>query len=140
MQSMERTDPKRSWLMSRVRGKNTSPEMRVRSMLHKRGYRYRLHSDSLPGRPDIVFPSRKTVIFIHGCFWHRHEGCSKTTTPRTRRQFWQEKFDQNVERDRNVRRTLRKLGWKVITVWECETFNADKLLGFLVRVLGSPGG
>jgi DNA mismatch endonuclease (patch repair protein) len=104
-------------------------------MLHKNGFRYRLHSERLPGKPDIIFPSRKIAIFVHGCFWHRHKNCSKATTPRTRRKFWQTKFDQNVERDRNVQRALRKLGWKVITVWECETRNEDKLILQLVKAL-----
>ena len=131
----ERIDPKRSWLMSRVRGKNTSPELRVRSAIHRRGFRFRLHSGQLPGTPDIVFPSRRIAIFVHGCFWHRHRDCSKASTPRTRRGFWREKFDQNVKRDRNVQRALRKLGWKVITVWECQTRNEDRLMARLTKVL-----
>lgn len=109
--------------MSRIRGKDTTPEVAVRSALHRLGYRFRLHRRDLPGRPDIVLPKHGTVIFVHGCFWHRHARCRYAYTPKSRVEFWQRKFQQNVERDRRVQRELRRLGWKVIVVWECETAN-----------------
>ena len=109
--------------MSRIRGKDTTPELAVRSALHRLGYRFRLHRRDLPGRPDIVLPKYGTVIFVHGCFWHRHARCKYAYTPKSRVEFWHHKFQQNVERDRRVQRELRRLGWKVIVVWECETAN-----------------
>ena len=113
--------------MSSVRGKDTKPEMVVRRLLHALGYRYRLHRKDLPGRPDIVFGGRHKVIFVHGCFWHRHAGCSKTTSPKTRRGFWAQKFGQNVDRDLRVDNELASRGWKGLTVWECETRDVDDL-------------
>lgn len=111
---------RRSWNMSRIRGRNTGPELRLRSLLHHAGFRFRLHPKQLPGRPDVVLPKHRTVIFVHGCFWHRHPGCQNTTTPSTRREFWQEKFDGNVSRDARNRAALEAAGWTVLTVWECE--------------------
>lgn len=111
---------RRSWNMSRIRGRNTKPELMLRSMLHREGFRFRLHSKNLPGRPDIVLPRYRTVIFVHGCFWHRHEGCRNATMPSTRREFWSEKFDKNKERDIRSREALESAGWKVCVVWECE--------------------
>lgn len=110
--------------MSRIRGKDTLPELRVRSLLHRMGYRFRLHRKDLPGKPDIVLPRYKTVVFIHGCFWHRHRGCRLAYMPKTRTPFWQEKFAANVERDRKNGNLLRKNDWRVVVIWECET--ADK--------------
>ena len=110
----------RSWNMSRIRGKDTTPERLVRSALHRMGYRFRLHRKDLPGKPDIVLPKHRVVIFVHGCFWHRHPRCRYATTPKTNRTFWNAKFKANIERDRRVRRELRKLGWKVVVVWECQ--------------------
>ena len=107
-------------MMSGIRGKNTRPEMIVRRALHAKGFRYRLHDRSLPGRPDLVFPRHRVALFVHGCFWHRHEGCPKATTPSTRPEFWQRKFDRNVERDREVRAAMRDLGWTPLVVWECD--------------------
>lgn len=106
--------------MSRIRGRDTGPEMRLRSLLHRAGFRFRLHAKDLPGKPDIVLPKYHTVIFVHGCFWHRHEGCRHATTPSTRAEFWQAKFDGNVERDKRNRAALEAEGWTVMTVWECE--------------------
>lgn len=126
--------PERSALMRGVRQKNTGPEIAVRKILHSLGLRFRLHSASLPGTPDIVLPRHKTVIFVHGCFWHRHEGCSRTTSPKTRETFWQQKFARNVERDAEKGRALRKLGWRIITVWECETKSPEKLSKKLRRL------
>lgn len=118
---------KRSWNMSRIRGKNTTPEMRVRSLLHRLGYRFRLHVKSLPGKPDIVLPKYKTVIFVHGCFWHRHKGCKNCTTPSTRRDWWLAKLNNNCLRDRRHQADISALGWKSLTIWECETENATIL-------------
>ena len=111
---------RRSWNMSRIRGQNTGPEMCLRSLLHRAGFRFRLHVKDLPGRPDIVLPKYHTAIFVHGCFWHRHAGCRNATMPSTRTEFWQNKFDGNVERDRRSRAALEAAGWTVITVWECD--------------------
>ena len=125
--------------MSRVRGKDTKPEMAVRRMLHQAGYRFRLHRRDLPGTPDLVFPSRKTAVFVHGCFWHRHEHCRRASTPKTRVEFWKEKFHRNVQRDRVNQNRLEQAGWKVIIVWECETTNLESLGARLRRELGMPG-
>ena len=109
----------RQWNMSRIKGKNTGPEKLVRSILHKHGFRFRLHVDSLPGRPDIVLPRYKTVIFVHGCFWHMH-GCSNSKIPATRHDWWKEKMESNASRDARQYDLLKSLGWKVMVVWECE--------------------
>lgn len=111
---------KRSWNMSRIRAKDTKPEKAVRSALHKAGYRFRLHSRSLPGKPDIVLAKYKTVIFVHGCFWHRHRGCKFAYMPKSRIGFWKDKFEENVKRDVKARKALQKLGWSVIVIWECD--------------------
>jgi len=120
------TKEKRSWNMSRIRGKDTKPEKIVRSALHKNGYRFRLNRKDLPGKPDIVLPKYKSVILVHGCFWHRHPRCKFAYNPKSRETFWQKKFSENVERDRFVKKELRKEGWKVIVVWECELKNDKK--------------
>ena len=114
------SEERRSWNMSRIRSKNTSPELRLRSLLHGAGFRFRLHDPKLPGRPDIVLKKYRTVIFVHGCFWHRHPGCSNATTPGTRTEFWQAKFEGTVERDKRKAEELRALSWRVIIIWECE--------------------
>lgn len=110
----------RSRVMSSVRGKNTKPEIKVRRTLHAMGFRFRLHRKDLPGNPDIVLSKYHTCIFVHGCFWHRHPGCHRSSTPQTNAEFWQKKFDKNVTRDKSVATQLERLGWKVIAVWECE--------------------
>lgn len=112
---------RRSWNMSRIRGRDTKPEKVVRSLLHRMGYRFRLHGKKLPGRPDLVLPRHRTVIFVHGCFWHRHKGCKNCTTPTNRREWWLAKLEGNAARDKAHRRALQKLGWRVVVVWECET-------------------
>jgi DNA mismatch endonuclease (patch repair protein) len=111
---------KRSEVMGRIRGKDTKPELLVRSLLHRPGVRYSLRHKDLPGRPDIVLPRYRAVVLVHGCFWHRHPGCKFATTPKTRTAFWQAKFKGNVARDRHNVRELDRLGWKVMVVWECE--------------------
>jgi DNA mismatch endonuclease (patch repair protein) len=109
----------RSRMMSGIGGKDTKPELILRSALHSRGYRYRLHDQKLPGRPDIVMPGRNIAIFVHGCFWHRHENCRYATTPSTRPEFWTQKFERNVARDAEVVTILLGMGWRVAIVWEC---------------------
>ena len=116
---------KRSWNMSRIKSKDTTPERIVRSFLHRNGFRFRLHVKDLPGKPDIVLPKYKTVIEIRGCFWHRHKGCKDATTPSTNAEFWQKKFAENVARDKRTEQELKKLGWNVIVVWECETIKIE---------------
>jgi len=111
---------KRSQIMSKVHSKDTKPEMLVRRHLHALGFRYRLHSSKLPGHPDIVLPKWHTVIFINGCFWHRHEGCKQATMPKSNIEFWQAKFNKNVDRDRKSHDALEAAGWHVIVLWECE--------------------
>lgn len=117
----------RSKNMAAVHGKNTSPELRVRRMLHSMGYRYRLHRKDLPGKPDIVLPKYHLCIFVNGCFWHQHQGCKRATIPETSREFWQEKFRKNRNRDVLSFIELEKLGWQVYTIWECETKHPDYL-------------
>lgn len=111
---------KRSWNMSRIRGKDTGIEVAVRKELFRRGYRFRKNDWRYPGHPDVVLPKYKTAIFINGCFWHRHENCKLATTPKTRQDFWQVKFEKNIENDRKHTHELQEMGWNVITVWECE--------------------
>jgi len=121
------TKQHRSWNMSRIRGKDTKPEMRVRSLLHRMGFRFRLHRNDLPGKPDIVLPAYGTVIFVHGCFWHRHPGCRFAYQPKSRVDFWQTKFRRNVERHQEVTAELEELGWRVVVIWECETASEEQL-------------
>lgn len=118
---------KRSWNMSRVKSRNTGPELKVRSLLHRSGFRFRLHRKGLPGTPDIVLPKYKAVVFVHGCFWHRHNGCRLAYIPKTRSDFWESKFKANTIRDQENIGALRTLGWKVIVVWECETRKIQQL-------------
>lgn len=112
---------KRSEIMSRIRGRDTKPELVVRRIAHRLGFRYRLHRQDLPGRPDIVFPRYRAIIMVHGCFWHRHPGCKYAYTPKTRVQFWRKKFEGNVVRDRRIELALSELGWRTMVIWECET-------------------
>ena len=113
----------RSRNMSAIKSKNTKPEIKVRKVLHSMGYRFRLHSKDLPGSPDIVLPKYKTVIFVHGCFWHRHENCKYASTPKTRQEFWNKKFNENINRDKINQENLSSKGWKIIIIWECEIRN-----------------
>jgi DNA mismatch endonuclease, patch repair protein len=121
--------------MSRVRTKHTAPELKVRSIAHGLGYRFSLHRNDLPGKPDIVFPRFKSAVFVHGCFWHQHEGCSKSTLPTTRREFWAVKLTRNVARDLENRRELRRAGWRVMVIWECQTRREDIIVRKLRRFL-----
>jgi DNA mismatch endonuclease (patch repair protein) len=129
----------RSRNMAAIRGKDTLPELTVRRMLHGLGLRFRLHCRNLPGRPDIVLPRHRTVVLVHGCFWHRHEGCRYTTTPKTRLEFWQAKFDANVARDHRTRIALEEMGWRVLVVWECELLDAEALRDRLKAAFAPPG-
>ncbi len=115
----------RSRMMAGIRGGNTKPERDLRAAMHARGFRYRLHAKGIVGRPDLVFPKYRAVVFVHGCFWHRHKGCRYATTPATRPEFWQAKFEANVARDEHVKTELLKSGWRVGTVWECSLRTAD---------------
>lgn len=125
----------RSEIMSRVRAKDTKPEMVVRRMLHAAGYRYRLHARDLPGKPDLVFPGRRKVVFINGCFWHRHRGCALARLPKSRTEFWTEKLERNRERDERNVEALREQGWEVLTVWECEVRDPATLMPRVVAFL-----
>jgi len=127
---------RRSWNMSRIKGAHTGPERIVLSILHKMGYRFSLHRKDLPGRPDIILAKYRTIVFVHGCFWHCHSGCKDATLPKTRQAFWGNKLAGNVLRDKSKQRALRTLGWQVIVVWECATGNRSKLAARLNRLLG----
>ncbi|MCY3714485.1 MAG: very short patch repair endonuclease [Gemmatimonadetes bacterium] len=129
------TTEQRSALMSRIRSVDTKPELFVRRALHALGYRFRTHVRGLPGRPDLVFTKRRAVIFVHGCFWHRH-GCRKTTVPKVREEFWDGKFTANTNRDQRNQSQLAQSGWKVLIVWECEVENDSTLLDRIVGFLG----
>lgn len=126
---------KRSEIMRKVKGKNTKPELAVRKLIYSLGYRYRLHSESLPGHPDIVFSKLRKVVFVHGCFWHKHKGCSKALPPKTNTMFWKNKLVSNQKRDIKVQSALKREGWKVCIVWQCEIKNLDKLSSKVVRFL-----
>ena len=135
---------RRSEMMSRIRGRDTVPEIVVRRIAHGLGFRFRLYRKDLPGRPDIVFPRYRAVVFVHGCFWHRHDGCRYAYEPKSRVRFWTDKFSQNVARDQRNEAALRTLGWRVLVIWECETRNrtdvAERLLNHLLAAdKGSSG-
>lgn len=126
---------KRSWIMRQVREKNTSPELKVRSLAHRLGFRFRLHRKDLPGKPDLVFPSRKKIIFVHGCFWHGHNCARGCRVPKTNSEYWIEKIQRNMERDSKHQSNLKVVGWDILVIWECEINNpkiiAEKIGGFL---------
>ena len=133
------TPAERSERMSRVRSRDTGPELRVRRLLFSMGYRYRLHDRRLPGNPDIVFPGRRKIVFVHGCFWHRHANCPLARLPKSRKVFWRGKLEANRVRDGRVKSALRRAGWSVATVWECELANMERLAGRLRRFMESRG-
>jgi len=124
--------------MSRIRGKDTKPELIIRSLLHRMGYRFRLHVKDLPGIPDIVLPRYGTAIFVHGCFWHRHKNCKYAYTPKSSQEFWQKKFKKNVGNDKKVVGKLRREGWKPVVIWECELRNIEKVIKKIVKNLNNP--
>ena len=125
----------RSKCMSAIRGKDTKPELQVRSLLHRMGFRFRLHVAGLPGSPDIVLPRHRSVVLVNGCFWHHHPGCKYAYTPASRREFWQAKFSENEARDAKVVDQLSEAGWKVVVVWECELRDVDQLVNRLCTEL-----
>lgn len=131
-------DPARSAQMALVRSRDTKPEMRVRRVLHAAGLRYRLYDRRLPGVPDLVFPSRRIVVFVHGCFWHRHSECSAARLPKSRQEFWVAKLAGNVERDKRKQAELEAQGWTVLVIWECETKNAAALTQLASRIKSAP--
>ena len=134
---VDRVTPEtRSKIMAAVKSKNTGPEMAIRRALHRRGFRYALHAADLPGKPDLVFRSRRKIVFVHGCFWHGHS-CSKGRPPKTRIGFWSAKIDANRARDRKAARLLRQDSWSVMTVWQCQTKDLDKLADRIARFLES---
>lgn len=128
----------RSRIMRRVRAKDTKAEMTVRRLVHRLGYRYRLHARALPGTPDLVFPVRKKIIFVHGCFWHQHN-CRRGTRPSSNLDFWNEKLEQNTARDRITISDLKEAGWSVLIIWECETTLLEPLTTRIKAFLGQPG-
>lgn len=135
---MDRLTPeRRSWNMSRIRSKGTKPEMLVRSLLHRSGFRFRLHRKDLPGSPDIVLPKYRSVIFVHGCFWHKHEDCKDASIPKSNVVFWKEKIQKNVERDLQAVSALEAAGWNVITIWECEIRDLETMASRLHQLLHS---
>lgn len=117
----------RSLNMSRIKSRDTIPELRVRSILHRLGFRFRLHQKRLPGKPDVVLKRHKIVVFVHGCFWHQHKGCKRCTRPRSNESYWQPKLEGNIRRDKDHLKQLRDLGWRVLVVWECETKDDTRL-------------
>jgi DNA mismatch endonuclease (patch repair protein) len=121
-------------MMSGIRDKDTKPELALRRALHARGFRFRLHSKKVHGRPDLVLPEHRAAVFVHGCFWHRHEGCRHTTAPSTRQDFWQAKFEANIARDEAVRRKLLEDGWRIATVWECALRKPDQITASTERL------
>lgn len=129
----------RSERMSRIRSKDTSPELELRRALHALGLRFRVHDKRLPGKPDIVLPKYKTVIQVHGCFWHRHPGCNVATTPKSNTPFWREKFERNVQRDRKNTAALSALGWTVVVAWECELASQRKVKEAAKRIASNLG-
>lgn len=133
-----KTAEERSALMRRVRGKDTKPEMLLRKALHSAGVRFRLHDRRLPGRPDLVLPGRRLAIFVHGCFWHRHEGCPRTTTPKANNAYWTQKFAENIERDERKTNQLRQAGWNVRIVWECEILDEATLNAIVREIAATP--
>ena len=126
--------------MSRIQARNSKPEVIVRSLLHKMGYRFRLHVNELPGKPDIVLPKYRSIVFVNGCFWHRHPGCKYAYMPKSRLDFWDRKFKKNTSNDRRVRDELELLGWNVVTVWECEVRDKERLTERLTSEIGQECG
>lgn len=134
----DKLSPKRrSANMRNIRSKHTSPEMAVRRLVHGMGFRYRLHVPALPGKPDLVFPALRKIIEVCGCFWHQHEGCIEGRIPKSRIEYWKPKLSRNIKRDRDNEKRLKKLGWKVLVLWECDLIQPDRALGSIRRFLQS---
>lgn len=126
---------KRSWIMARISGSNTKPELVVRKILYDLGFRYRLNVRKLPGTPDIVISKYNKVVFVHGCFWHGHKGCKRSKRPTTNIAFWNRKIDENIDRDKKSLKELRRLGWKPLVIWECQTKKPESLEKRLIRFI-----
>src|ERR1044071_7690724 len=126
---------RRSEIMSRIRDKNTVPELKVRSLIHRLGYRFRLHSKSLPGKPDLVFPGRKKIIFVHGCFWHSHADCPKGKPPKSKLDYWMDKLATNRKRDEQHLQELRAQGWQALVIWQCQIKNTEVLTNTIITFL-----
>jgi DNA mismatch endonuclease (patch repair protein) len=137
---LHKVSEQRSRNMSAIKSKNTKPEIAVRKVLHSMGYRFRLHGKDLPGSPDIVLPKYKTVIFVHGCFWHRHENCKYASTPKIRQEFWNKKFKKNIERDLEIQENIKNIEWRSVVIWECETKNIDNLKEKIIDVFNESIG
>ena len=133
---IHKVSEQRSRNMSAIKSKNTKPEIKVRKILHSMGYRFRLHRKDLPGSPDIVLPKYKTVIFVHGCFWHRHENCKYASTPKTRKEFWESKFKANVKRDKEIEEKIKNIGWQSSVIWECELKDTFGLKDKIIDIFG----
>ncbi|MDR1493496.1 MAG: very short patch repair endonuclease [Planctomycetaceae bacterium] len=131
------TKEKRSWNMSRIRSQETTPEIIFRKLIHRAGFRYRLYDKTLPGKPDLVLKKHRTVVFIHGCFWHGHKNCERGNRPKTHKNFWNKKIEGNIARDNKNRIKLRKIGWRVFTVWECELKNLDSIFAKFKKFIKS---
>ena len=129
------TKEKRSWNMSLIKAKDTKPEVIVRRIIHRLGFRFRLHKSDLPGKPDIVLKKYQTVIFVHGCFWHQHTSCSRANIPKTNKQYWMPKLERNAVRDKINKRKLKKDGWRIITIWECQIKDPEQLKDKLIKEL-----
>ncbi|HCG00189.1 MAG TPA: very short patch repair endonuclease [Chloroflexi bacterium] len=127
----------RSRIMSKVKNRDTAPKLVVRRLLHRLGYRFRLHRANLPGHPDIVLPRHRKVIFVHGCFWHGHVGCPRGARPATNTEFWNAKLDANARRDKSTQEALDKLGWRILIVWQCETRNETRLAAIIEQFLAA---
>ena len=134
------TPEERSKRMSLIRGTGTVPEMKLRCLVHRMGFRYRLHVKELPGKPDLVFPSKRAIIFMHGCFWHRHSDCKLARLPKSKREFWEPKLEANKKRDLLNQQRLKFLGWRVLVVWECEMADADQLSVIIRKFLQGQEG
>ena len=134
------TKSKRSEIMSRIGGKDTAPELRVRRLLHSLGFRFRLHCEDLPGKPDIVLPRHRKIMLIHGCFWHGHSGCPRAALPTTNTSFWEKKISGNIARDRKVQLELCSLGWELLVLWQCQLKSVELLSKRLLRFLREKDG
>jgi DNA mismatch endonuclease (patch repair protein) len=135
---VDRISPeRRSQNMSLIKSRDTKPEIQVRSLIHRLGYRFRIHRDDLPGTPDIVLPRYRLAVFVHGCFWHRHQNCKYAYCPKSRIEFWNRKFVANVQRDTIAAKKLKKLGWRVVVIWECQLKSPNRLKTRLSKFLAS---
>lgn len=132
------TPERRSWNMGRIRGRDTKPEVLIRSALHRCGYRFRVHASDLPGRPDIVLPKHSTAVFVNGCFWHRHRGCRFAYSPKSNQAFWRRKFRENVARDARKEKELKEAGWRVVVIWECQIGTLVGSEDELIKAVGLP--